>query len=134
MKNNNNYDTDATRAAYIAYVLATMDVLLKPETAIVSELMDAQGLSEQEMFECIHEDVLDRYEAMLRHSDVESIFDKYFGRIRTLVAAYVRHEGVEFSELLPNWDPADPMATKTHNKIQLLRLGFDAQLRQIELA
>lgn len=131
---NNNYDTDAARAAYVAYVLTTMDVLLRSETAIVAELMDAQGLSEQEMFECLHEDVLDRYEAMLHRSNVEGLFDKYFGRIRTLVAAYVRHEGVEFSELLPDWDPADPMATKTHNKIQLLRLGFDAQLRQIELA
>lgn len=132
MNNNNPYDTDTARAEYIAYVIATCDVLLRPQTAVVHELMLEQGMTEDEVFECLHEDIVDRYAAILESTGTNEVFKKYFARIRTLIAAYVRHEGISFEELCPEWDSSDPMARTEHNRIQLLKLGFDAQLRLIE--
>ena len=132
MGKENKYDTDSQRAEYIAYVIATCDVLLKPQTAIVHNLMLEQGMTEEEVFECLHEDIVDRYAALLERRGTDGVFSKYFERIRTLVSAYVRYAGMPFEQLLPDWDPADPMARTEHNRIQLMKLGFDAQLHLIE--
>lgn len=132
MKNNNPYDTDTNRAEYIAYVIATCDVLLRPQTAVVHELMLEQGMTEEEVFECLHDDIVERYAALLERKGTDGVFNKYFERIRNLVSAYVRYAGMPFEQLLPDWDPNDPMARTEHNRIQLMRLGFDAQLRLIE--
>lgn len=134
MKNSNNqFDTDTERAAFTAYVIATVDTLLKPEIPIVEELLFEQGLTEQEIFECLHEDICDRYMRMLNESDeIEDLFDKYFDRIRSIISAGVRHADIEFHVLCPDWDTRDPMAREIHNKRQLLGLAFDFQLRLIE--
>lgn len=128
----NNKTTEATRVAYIEYVRATVDVLLQPETAIVKELLQEQGLSEQEVLSCLHESICERYMQMLEKADVEDLFIKYFDRVRTVVAEEVRNSGKDFHSICQEWDRNDPMARKSHNKRQLLGLAFDLQLSLIE--
>lgn len=123
---------EATRVAYIEYVRATVDVILKPETAIVKELLQEQGLSEQEVLACLHESICERYMQMLERADVEVLFNKYFDRVRTIVAEELRNSSKDFHILCPSWDRNDPMARKSHNKRQLLGLAFDLQLSLIE--
>jgi hypothetical protein len=123
---------EATRVAYIEYVRATVDVILKPETAIVKELLQEQGLSEQEVLFCLHESICERYMQMLEKDNIEGLFDKYFERIRTVVAEELRNSSKDFHIICPEWDRNDPMARKRHNKRQLLGLAFDLQLSLIE--